>query len=283
MSARGNAGPGRGARPSRGPARPSGAGPVRPSGAGPVRPSGTARTGYGAADPRFRERALQNRRRPWRRLLWALVGLAALAGVAWVALFSPVLAVREVEVSGVRGADATAVESLVDVPDGTPLARVDVDAVEERVRTRRTIAEVSVERGWPSTLRVNVVPRKAALVLKNPQGQLEVVDATGVAFGTVRTAPAGVPVVTAASTKGMSRDSLEAALSLIGALPQDLASQVTAIQVSSANLVTFTLGGVKVVWGGADAPDRKVEILRALLATKPELIDVSAPETPVSR
>jgi cell division protein FtsQ len=175
------------------------------------------------------------------------------------------------------------VEALVNVDKGTPLARVDLGAVEERVRTRRTIAEVAVQRDWPSTLRVRTVPRQPALVLKNPQGQLEVVDSTGVSYETVTKAPAGVPVVKAASRKGTTREALEAALSVIHTLPVDLAKQVTAIQVSTANLVSFTLDGVKVVWGGAEQADRKLEILRALLNTDPEVIDVSAPDTPVTR
>lgn len=212
-----------------------------------------------------------------------MLSVAVVAVLVWLAFWSPVLAVRTVQVTGVTGADKTAVSGLVDVARGTPLARVDLGAVEERVRSRRTIAEVSVERGWPSTLRVRAVPRRPALVLKNPQGQLEVVDATGVAFGVVKTPPAGVPVVTAASTKGTTQAALESALSMIRTLPEDLASQVSAIRVSTANLVEFTLGGVKVVWGGADAADRKLEILRALLPTKPEVIDVSAPDTPVTR
>lgn len=233
--------------------------------------------------PRFQARALKRRRRPWLRVLWTLLALALVAGLGWLAFWSPVLAVRSVEVTGVTGADRAAVSGLVRVPTGTPLARVDVEAVEERVRSRRTIAEVSVERGWPSTLRVRAVPRQPALVLKNPQGQLEVVDATGLAYDRVSKPPAGIPVVTAASSKGTTREALEAALSMVHTLPPDLAGQVSAIEVSTANLVTFTLGGVEVVWGGADAADRKLAILRALLPTKPDVIDVSAPETPVTR
>ena len=209
--------------------------------------------------------------------------LAGVAGVVWVAFWSPLLAVRSVEVSGVSGADRSAVEGLVRVPEGTPLARVDLGAVEERVRTRRTLAEVSVERGWPSTLRVRTVPRQPALVLKNPQGRLEVVDATGVSYDTVSRAPAGVPVVSAASSKGTTKKALEAALSMVRTLPPDLGGQVSSIQVSTANLVSFTLDGTDVVWGGADDADRKLAILRALLPTQPDVIDVSAPDTPVTR
>ena len=236
-----------------------------------------------AADSRFRERALQRRRQPWRRALWVLGALVLVAAIVWLAFWSPVLAVRQVVVTGVTGADKAAVVALVDVDKGTPLARVDLGAVEDRVRTRRTIAEVSVRREWPSTLRVRTVSRQPALVLKDPQGQLEVVDSTGVSYETVSKAPAGVPVVKAASSKGTTKEALEAALSVIHTLPVDLAKKVTAIQVSTANLVSFTLDGVKVVWGGAEDADRKLEILKALLATNPDVVDVSAPDTPVTR
>jgi hypothetical protein len=106
-----------------------------------------------------------------------------------------------VEVSGATGAEAAAVAELVDVPIGTPLARVDTEAVAARVRERITDAEVSVRRAWPSTLAVDIVLRTPAIVVKNPQGQLEVVDAEGVAFGVVKAAPKGVPVVTAVGAR----------------------------------------------------------------------------------
>lgn len=238
---------------------------------------------FAAADPRFRERALERRRRPWRRALWVLGLLGVVAALVWLTFWSPVLAVRSVEVSGVTGADRSAVATLAGVDTGTPLARVDLDAVEQRVRTRKTIAEVSVERGWPSTLRVRTVSRQPALVLKNPQGQLEVVDSTGISYDVVTKPPAGIPVVTAASPRGTTKEALEAALSVVATLPPALATQVSAIEVSTANLVSFTLGGVDVVWGGADAAQRKLRILQALLPTKPAVIDVSAPDTPVTR
>lgn len=201
----------------------------------------------------------------------------------WGVFWSPLLAVRSVEVSGVSGEDRAAVEDLASVPDGIPLARVDLEGVERKVRTRRNIAEVSVERSWPSTLTVRAVPRQPALVLENPQGQLEVVDATGVAYGVVPKAPAGVPVVTAASSKGTTKPALEAALSVVRTLPDDLADRVSAIRVSTANLVSFTLDDIDVVWGGADEADRKLAILRALIPTEPDSIDVSAPDSPVTR
>ena len=58
---------------------------------------------------------------------------------------------------------------------------------------------------------------------------------------------------------------------------------MSAVTVTSANLVRFTLGTRTVVWGGGDDAARKVAILMALLKTKASVIDVSAPETPVTR
>ena len=152
-----------------------------------------------------------------------------------------------------------------------------------RVRERVTVAEVSVRRSWPGTLTVEVVPRSAALVVRNPQGRLEVVDAEGVTFGTVRAVPKGVPVVTATGAEGTTPEALQSSLALLQALPSDLGRKVSGIKVSSANLVTFTLGTRTVVWGSGEDSARKVAILTALLDTKAKVIDVSAPDTPVTR
>ncbi|WP_392542412.1 cell division protein FtsQ/DivIB [Oryzobacter telluris] len=241
-------------------------------------PAGAASTAN-----RFRERALSNRRRPLRRVLTWLTLLAATAGLVWVVGWSHLLGVSGVDVVGVTGEEATAVSELAAVPLGTPLARVDTDAVADRVRERITVAEVSVRRSWPTTLTVEVVPRTAALVMKNPQGALEVVDAEGVAFREVATAPAGVPVVTATGSKGTTVEALQSSLALLQSLPPDLAEDVRAVTVSSADLVTFTLGSRTVVWGSGEESPRKVAILRALLTTKAKVIDVSAPDTPVTR
>lgn len=235
-----------------------------------------------SSSARFRERELANRRRPWRRALVALGAATVAAVLVWLLGWSSILGVSEVDVSGATGAEAAAVAELVDVPIGTPLARVDTDAVAARVRQRITVAEVSVRRAW-RTLAVDIVLRTPAIVVKNPQGQLDVVDAEGIAFGVVKAAPKGVPVVTAVGARGATREAMQSALALLNALPPDLSSQVSGITVSSANLVTFTLGKRTVVWGSGADSERKVAILTALLPTKAKVIDVSAPETPVTR
>ncbi len=122
-------------------------------------PAATSTTpGVSSSANRFRERALSNRRRPWRRALVIVLAVATVASLVWVVGWSAWLGVDEVEVTGVSGPEADAVARLVQVPVGTPLARVDTDAVGARVRERVTVAEVSVRRTWPGTLTVEVVP-----------------------------------------------------------------------------------------------------------------------------
>lgn len=233
-------------------------------------------------EPRLAERARVRRRRRWRRFGMFVLVLATLGGLVWLVGFSSVLAVRQVEVEGVRGDEANAVLALADVPLGVPLARVDTDAITERVRGRITVAEAQVSRSWPSTIRVTVAPRVARVVVRSSDGTLQVADASGVLFRTVDQAPAGLPVVTVTKEGGPDRDSVLAALSVVTTLPADLAKEVRTIEVTSAHRVTFVLGEVTVVWGGKEQPERKVALLRALLRTTPASIDVSVPDSPTT-
>ncbi len=260
-------------------------GPGRgPDRTAPVRSAALSRgRAVPSAQARLEARATQVRRRFWHRALWGLLAVAAAAALVWTIWWSPVLAVRTVEVSGVTGPEASKVLALVQVPAGTPLARVDSAAVTARVRSQVTLGEVSVERSWPSTLVVHVVPRTPAIIIRNPQGQLEVVDRTGVSYATVSRAPAGVPLASASSSAAMTPAAVGAAISVVEVLPEDLSATVSALTVSTADLVTFRLGKTTVVWGGAGDAARKLAVLEALLRTSPSFVDVSAPDFPVTR
>lgn len=223
------------------------------------------------------------RRRPVRVVLSTAAVLAVLGLVVWAVAFSPLLAVRTVEVVGVPTSEVAPIRALAQVPIGQPLARVDQDLVAARVAERATVADVSIERSWPGTLVIHASPRVPFLVVKNPQGQLKVVDSEGVAYAQVAAAPKGVPTVHAASDSALSRDALAAAVSVVKVLPTTLQDRVSKVTVSSANLVTLKLGRTTVIWGGVDEPERKLAIMTALVRTSPKLIDVSAPDTPVTR
>ncbi|GAB3446216.1 hypothetical protein GCM10027517_28140 [Phycicoccus ginsengisoli] len=239
--------------------------------------------GLASSRDRFQRRAAEVRRRPLRLWAWAAGALAVAALLVWLVAYSPVLAVRSVEVVGVPDAEVAPITALARVPMGEPLARVDTQAVAARVAERATLADVSIERSWPSTLVIHASPRVPFLVVKNPQGQLKVVDETGVAYAEVTRAPKGVPVVSAASDAALSRDALATAVTVVRVLPDSLQRRVSSVTVSSANLVTLRVGRTTVVWGGVEEPERKLAIVEALLKGSHAVIDVSAPSTPVTR
>jgi cell division protein FtsQ len=209
--------------------------------------------------------------------------VVVLGVTGWLVGFSSVFAVRTVTVTGLGDTgEQAAVLAAAGVPVGVPLARVDTGGPVDRVAAIPTIASVSVSRSWPSTVVVSVQRKVAVLAIKNPQGQLQVVDANGVPFETVSALPPGVAEVNAASAVP-DPEGIKAAISVLQLLPADRRAQVSGLTVTSADLVTLQLGSVNVVWGGlADGP-KKLAVLEALLRTNPAVVDVSAPDTPITR
>ena len=214
---------------------------------------------------------------------WLAAALALLAGGVWLVELSPILAARSVRVEGVSAGAVADVTRRADVTMGTPLARVDTAAIARRVIASATLAEVVVTRSWPSTIVISASPRVPVLAVKNPQGQVQVVDSQGVAYATVSAPPRGVPLIHTVENPP-SRGSLRAGIAVLQALSASQRTRVSNVTVSGANLVTLKLRGVTVMWGGASEPELKVKVITALLRQKGvRTIDVSAPRTPVTR
>jgi cell division protein FtsQ len=214
---------------------------------------------------------------------WLAVALVLLTGGVWLVEFSPVLVARSVSVKGVPPGDVSTIVGRAAVPIGTPLVKVDTRAIARRVIVATGLAGVTVSRSYPSTVLIVATPRVPVLAVMNPQGQVQVVDAQGVAYATVSTAPRGVPLINTVENPS-SMESMRAAMAVLRALSSGQRSQVTKVTVLGPNMVTFTLGAVTVVWGGASEPELKVKVMAALLRQKDVgTIDVSAPHTPVIR
>lgn len=259
-----------------------------------VRPQpGRGGTGLGSARERFERRAASARRRP--RLVWGgVLALLALVGAAvWVLWFSPLLQAEKVVVQtgpGVSAAEQKRLLSVAAVPLGGPLMRVDTDAVAARVTADKALRDVSVERAFPHTVVVRGTPRVAMLALKNPKGQVDIVDDQGVVFRVVTAPPAGIPLVTA-DAPTVSESGRVAALECIAALPPDWRGLVRDMRVTGADQVTFAVQ-VKgsdppvvknVRWGGRGDAALKATVVTTLASQPGSTIDVSAPLAPVVR
>lgn len=235
-----------------------------------------------SARVRFEQRAAAARRRPWRLVGAAFAVVALVAGLGWVVWASPLFVVDEVVVAGVDGADRDAALQAAAVPLGEPLARIDAAAIAQRVGSLAIVKRAVVTRSWPRTLVVSVTPRVGMLVVRNSEGTLQVVDEDGVAFRDVEQVPTGLAVVNGSGARP-APEGLQAVIEVLRILPADQRATISQISVTSASMVTFTLGEVEVIWGGRGSQEKKAKVLQVLLATKPKVIDVSAPDTPVTR
>ncbi|CAM3922077.1 cell division protein FtsQ/DivIB [Smaragdicoccus niigatensis] len=221
------------------------------------------------------------RRGKWKsRLLIALI--LVLAGVlGWAVYFSPMFSVRRIDVEGLHVVKSADVMKALDVPMGVPLLQVDTKGAARRVANLPKVALVRVQRNYPSALKVTVTERVAAAYFTTEQGT-HLVDLEGVDFST-EPAPKDLPRLRIDSPS--QRDPrVVAAMTVLGALPKSLRSQVTELYAKTPASVQLMLAdGKRVVWGSADSSELKANVLVALLSQQGRTYDVSSPDLPTIR
>lgn len=226
-------------------------------------------------EARAREQRSARRSRVVRRTANALVVLLPLVALAWVLLASTWLGVDRVQVTGTTRLQPAQVVQAAAVEPGTPLARVDTGAVEERISALAPVADVAVRRTWPGTLTVEVTERTpAAGVLR--QGAVSLVDRTGVVFAAEPALPSGV-VRLQVDRPGPDDPSTVAALQVHAALPAALKDRVRIVRAASPAAVVLLLAdGRQVVWGRPGETATKAAAVLALLSKPGTVLDVSA-------
>ncbi|MEU9577721.1 cell division protein FtsQ/DivIB [Streptomyces chilikensis] len=256
---------------------------------------------------RRREPAGEPRRGPLRRVrlpapprprTLVLAGAAAAlltAGLIWLLYGSPWLRVGEVGVSGTRVLGEDEVRRAAAVPAGLPLASVDTEAVEARIRAALPRVEsVEADRDWPHGVTLEVTERTAVLVLAERDGFVEV-DRSGVRFATLPKAPGSVPLLELDPATGKSagstlrrfgRDRLvREAVRVARDIPDAVARSTRAVKVRTFDAFSLELrDGRTVRWGSPEEGAAKASTLRALMKATPKArhFDVSVPSAPAS-
>ncbi|MFD3696063.1 cell division protein FtsQ/DivIB [Streptomyces sp. NPDC058646] len=228
-----------------------------------------------------------SRRGPVLAVLAAAVVLAA-AGT-WALYGSSWLRVEKVTAAGTEVLTPEQVLAAAAVPVGAPLASVDTDEIESRVRGRLPrIDSVDVVRAWPHGIGLKVTERKPVLLIKKDAGFVEV-DASGVRFDTVPKAPAGVPVLELDAGRSPSarrfdeQRLLHEAVQVAAGLPEPIVKETVQVKVGSYDSVVLELtGGRTVRWGSGEQGEAKARALTALLKAAPtaDHFDVSVPTAP---
>ncbi|ANP72542.1 Putative cell division protein [Cryobacterium arcticum] len=222
-----------------------------------------------------------------RRNLWiAAAGtVAALVAFVLVGVFSPLMALRTIEVTGTNRIPAADVVQALDGQLGTPLPLVDLAEVKRELSEFTLIRSYVTESRPPDTLVVRIIEREPVGAIASATG-FDLVDAAGVVIQSGADRPAGYPIITA--TGGASGAGFQAAVAVVWALPEGIRSQLDSVAAATKDDVTLTLtGGARVVWGNAERSEYKAVVLSALIVSHPvgsvTEYDVSSPDSAVVR
>lgn len=224
-----------------------------------------------------------------RRLGW-LVGFGAvlgLAGLLAVAVYSPMLALRTIEIDGTAKVSAEEVHAAIDGQLGTPLALLDYDALRHELDRFPLIRSYVTEVVPPGTLRVHIVERAPVGAIA-ATGGYAIVDPAGVVLDSSAERVQGAPLIDIGAS-GTDSVAFRAVVDVLLSLPDSVRSMVDTASASSKDDVVLVLAGVgqRVVWGSAERSALKARVLQDLIATQSASAhveyDVSAPLSPVVR
>jgi cell division protein FtsQ len=236
------------------------------------------------------------RRRLRIALLIAVVALPSLAG-AWLWLRdSPLVAVERVQISGVHGPEAQAIDaalgraarrmSTLDVRPGALLAAV---------ASYRVVREVRAIPSFPHGLRIRVAEQLPVAAL-TVAGARTAVAADGVLLGPALLS-GSLPVVAGAGESSGAAGGrltgqhvrgawLRASLSVLGAAPAPLARAAVRVFTGSKGVTVAMRSGLHVYFGDASRPHAKWLSLARVLADPSSAgatyVDVRLPERPAA-
>jgi cell division protein FtsQ len=219
-----------------------------------------------------------------RKLILATTAVVLVAAIGvWLVAFSSVFGVGTIEVRGTHTVSADQVRSVARIADGTPLVRLDTDAIRTRVEALPDVASAQVTTSFPSTVTITVTERVALGVVQSSAGGFMLVDRTGDQFRHVAVRPRHLPLFVVPDGTD-SRTTGGAVATVAAALPARVRARIESIQALDPQAITLLMHNGRVVrWGGADRSTLKARILPALLAQQGSQIDVTDPTQPFLR
>jgi cell division protein FtsQ len=241
-------------------------------------------------DPRIRARRLAVAReaaRRHRRVVVAALVVTAVVAVAVGAVYSPLLAVDHIRITGATQTGSAAVLDAAGVDLGDPLLRVGLGGVEDRVGRLPWVARVTAARDLPHTLRIQVVERVAVGWTPLPGGAA-LVDRSGRVLARSASPPEGLPELAAAGPVAVLGRRVHPAASarLVAALPPDLAARTLKATVGDGAATLELGGGPQVRLGAPVDVAAKARVAAAVLATLGSTpvayVDVRVPQAPVT-
>ena len=223
-----------------------------------------------------------------RTVTWASVGsLLTLVALVLATMFTPLMAIEEIKISGVHRMKVSAVRNAVKSLVGTPLTLVDENAIAKRLEGFPLIESFTTISLPPHTLELNILERQP-IGLVSVGGNTYLYDPAGVRIEPAR-GSSKYPRIIVNGDPAHSTNYREA-VDVLLALPAKLYPNIYSIEATTKDNVLLTIRGVsnrRIIWGDSSDSLLKSKVLAALMKhTKHSAtvtFDVSSPNTPTVR
>jgi hypothetical protein len=228
-----------------------------------------------------------------------LVGIALLlvaGGLYGLARETSMFAVDAIRVEGAQPALAAEVRAELRRYDGRSLVGVDTGAVEQRVAGLPAVRSASVDRAFPHTLRVRVVPELPVAVLRRGADSF-LVSARGRVIAPIEPgAHAELPRIWLPTTTDIElgsflggQDGGLAARSLAAFVGSGFPGRVTFVRALDGQITLGLRGGLEILLGAPVDLRLKIAIAHGIVpalalpsAGGPDYLDIAVPERPVA-
>ena len=204
---------------------------------------------------------------------------ALLAGLAAAAPFTPLVAVRDVQVEGTETLSSDEVKSLAGIEPGTPMGRVPIHQAAENIAANPWVKTVTVSRSWPSTVAVEIAEHLPVAFVEQPDGT-HLIDSEGKDF-IIAQPPAGAIELRSASVD--DREALADAVAIAASISDHARGEVAAMECRPNNFELLTKDGRRVFWGASEDNENKAIALEAVLQMEGREFNISNPALVTSR
>lgn len=217
----------------------------------------------------------------------AASSLVILLGIVAAVTFSPVLAVKEIFVSGTERINSDQIAKALEIHIGTPLPLLNEQEVAESLAEFELIESFSATAVPPNGLSIRISERQAICIIESG-GVRWLYDPAGVRIGK-STASDLLPEILI-SENPLNSQRFRNSIEVLMALPEDLLDEVEFIEARSKDNVQMSLRSSRdqrIIWGDSSDSVLKSKVLQALIKNNRRqtsvTFDVSSPNAPVVR
>ncbi|WP_018297078.1 cell division protein FtsQ/DivIB [Corynebacterium lubricantis] len=210
------------------------------------------------------------------RTVWISVAVVAIIAVilSAVVYFTPAFSVRQYEVEGNKHVTTEQVIEATNVAEGQILAQVNVEQAARQVVALPWVRTVTVKRGWPSSLKVEVTEHEAVAFTREGDGP-HLLNQAGSEFAIEEPPQEAVEITGSARGDEAARIS---AVEIASSISTETRTQISAIEAEGPYRFIVALNdGRQVVWGASEDNHDKALALDTVLGREGQEFDISNP------